>query len=59
MAEHVLRNRGLEYDELGGGAFGILVRSHWEVCKEQPAPGKRATKVVLVVDRDCYDESDD
>src|SRR5207247_957296 len=58
-AVHCVRNPGLEYDEVGGGAFGILVRSHWEFCKEQPAPGKRATKVVLVVDRDCYDESDD
>jgi hypothetical protein len=56
VAEHVLRDRGLEYDELGGGTFGILVRSNWEVCKQQPAPGKRAHMVLLVVDRDCYDD---
>ena len=29
---------------LGGGAFGVLVRSNWYVEEQIPAPGKKATK---------------
>jgi hypothetical protein len=55
VAEQLLRDRGLEYSELGGGTFGILVRSNWEVCDQRPDPGTRARQVRLVVDRDCYE----
>jgi beta-lactam-binding protein with PASTA domain len=53
VAERQLDATGLEFDRLGGGAFGILVRSHWFVCSQQPHAGKLASKVTLVVDRSC------
>jgi hypothetical protein len=56
VAEQLLRDRGLEYRELGGGTFGILVRSNWEVCDQDPDPGARARQVRLIVDRDCYED---
>ena len=39
VAEDTLDRAGLRYDAVGGGAFGIVVRSHWTVCKQNPAPG--------------------
>jgi beta-lactam-binding protein with PASTA domain len=51
VAEERLDDLGLEYDEVGGGAFGIVVRSNWEVCDQKPRPGARAAKVQLIVDR--------
>jgi hypothetical protein len=59
VAEALLRDRGLEFDEFGGGTFGILVRSNWEVCDQDPAPGRRAGHVRLIVDRDCYESDSD
>ena len=56
VAEQLLRDRGLDYSELGGGTFGILVRSNWEVCEQHPNPGTRARQVRLIVDRDCYED---
>jgi hypothetical protein len=59
VAEARLRDRGLDWEELGGGTLGILVRSHWQVCDQDPDPGDRASKVSLIVERDCYDYDDD
>lgn len=56
VAEERLDGLGLEYEEVGGGAFGIIVRSEWEVCRQEPAPGKKATTVRLIVDRYCPPE---
>jgi hypothetical protein len=56
VAEQLIRDRGLEYSELGGGTFGILVRSNWEVCDQSPAPGTRTRHVRLIVARDCYED---
>jgi len=53
FAESRLDALGLDWEEFGGGNLGILVRSRWVVCAQVPAPGKRATKVRLVVDRWC------
>ena len=53
VAERRLDGAGLEYERVGGGAFGIVVRSKWSVCEQTPAPGTRAPKVTLVVDRYC------
>jgi hypothetical protein len=55
-AEDELDTRGLHYDVLGGGLFGIVVRSHWTVCKQAPAAGRRAEHVTLYVARDCGEE---
>ena len=53
VAEERLDRLGLGYEEVGGGALGIVVRSNWRVCRQEPAPGKTATEVRLIVDRHC------
>jgi beta-lactam-binding protein with PASTA domain len=53
VAEERLEARGLDWEELGGGNLGIVVRSHWYVCTQEPPPGKEATTVRLVVERSC------
>lgn len=58
VAQEVLDDRGLEYEVLGGGALGVIVRSNWEVCEQRPRPGVKARTVDLVVARDCADPSD-
>jgi hypothetical protein len=52
-AEDALDARGLGYRAVGGGTFGIVVRSHWTVCKQVPKPGTRARNVTLFVARAC------
>jgi beta-lactam-binding protein with PASTA domain len=56
IAEERLDSLGLGYEEIGGGTFGIVVRSEWQVCRQEPAPGKKASKVRLIVDRYCEPE---
>jgi beta-lactam-binding protein with PASTA domain len=53
VAERHLLDRGLDIDEIGGGALGVVVRSNWTVCAQEPPPGRRATTVRLIVDRSC------
>ena len=53
VAEERLDRLGLGYEEVGGGAVGIVVRSKWRVCRQEPQPGKTATEVRLIVDRSC------
>jgi beta-lactam-binding protein with PASTA domain len=53
LAEARLDTIGLDSDTKGGGTFGVVVRSHWEVCDEQPRPGVTASSVLLVVAREC------
>ncbi len=53
VAEDTLDASGLEYRTAGGGAFGIIVRSHWYVCEQAPAPKKVARSVLLTVARSC------
>jgi beta-lactam-binding protein with PASTA domain len=53
VAEKTLEAAGLDYEVTGGGAFGVVVRSHWQVCFQHPAPGRRAASVELVVARAC------
>jgi PASTA domain len=55
VAEARLEARGLRWEEVGGGVFGVVVRSHWYVEDQIPLPGKRATTVKLVVER-CDDD---
>jgi beta-lactam-binding protein with PASTA domain len=53
VAEERLEGRGLDFEEVGGGAFGIVVRSNWRVCDQEPGAGRKARSVRLIVDRDC------
>lgn len=53
LAESRLDARGLDWEEIGGGTLGIVIRSNWWVCDQQPSPGKLGRTVKLVVDRDC------
>jgi beta-lactam-binding protein with PASTA domain len=40
----------------GGGVFGVIKESNWEVCKQSPAAGKPVTDTPrLKVDRSCND----
>jgi len=53
VAEETLADAGLDYEVSGGGALGVVVRSHWQVCLQHPAPGRRAISVELIVARAC------
>jgi beta-lactam-binding protein with PASTA domain len=52
-----LEDLGLEYDLLGGGTFGVVVKANWYVCEQHPSGGSRSTSVELVVDRSCASAS--
>ena len=54
VAEARLEARGLQWEEIGGGTFGAVVKSHWYVREQIPKPGKKATTVRLVIER-CDD----
>jgi beta-lactam-binding protein with PASTA domain len=56
LAEDRLDARGLDWEEIGGGNLGVVIRSHWWVCEQLPAPGKLGTTVKLVVERECARE---
>ena len=58
VAEARLDARGLQWEEIGGGVFGVVVRSNWYVDEQIPRPGKRATTVRLIVGRNCDDWED-
>ena len=53
VAEDRLDAFGLHYRTSGGGAFGIVIRSNWTVCRQRPAPRRRATSVLLSVAQSC------
>lgn len=54
VAEMDVQAAGLTFTEVGGGAFGIVVKSNWTVCSTKPAAGKKATgPIALIVDRKC------
>lgn len=57
VAEGQVKDAGLQYAEVGGGTFGIVVKSNWTVCSTDPASGSTASKVRLIVDRTCGDTS--
>lgn len=43
-----------EVDIVGGGLFGVVDESNWDVCEQTPAPGEPLTEAPrLVVERDC------
>lgn len=54
VAEDELDSMGVTYHEVGGGAFGIVVKSNWEVCSTRPKSGTSidvASDVALIVQR--------
>lgn len=53
VAESDLRELGLRYREVGGGAFGIVDASNWTVCETRPAAGAKTKRVRLIVEREC------
>ena len=48
-----------EVEVLGGGMFGVLDESNWQVCDQSPAAGAVVDKPRLTVDRSCDDGSTD
>lgn len=57
-----LERVGYEEDPeiLGGGTFGVVNESNWEVCEQLPAPGEEiTTQPRLTVERDCGFGDDD
>jgi PASTA domain/RDD family len=53
VAEDTLDALGVPYETAGGGVFGIVMRSHWVVCKQSPPAHRIASSVLLVVARSC------
>jgi len=53
LAESHVEDAGLEYEEIGGGAFGVVDRSNWTVCAQEPRAGRPAERVKLIVERVC------
>ena len=53
VAEGALDRAGLRYETVGGGALGVVVRSHWLVCRQTPAAGASARSLTLFVARSC------
>ncbi len=54
VAELHLDDLHIRYREVGGGTFGIVVRSNWTVCEQEPAAGaSNPGRVNLIVDREC------
>jgi len=47
-----------DVDIVGGGTFGVVKKSNWQVCDQTPAPGLAMTTTPqLTVDRSCSDTS--
>lgn len=53
VAQDLVARAGLDWEVSGGGIFGVIVRSRWSVCGQEPAAGRTTTSVLLVVDREC------
>jgi hypothetical protein len=53
-AEQRLDDLGLQSEEVGGGLFGVVLPSDWDVCETSPPAGsrvRRGSSVRLVIDR--------
>lgn len=55
LAQDRLEAVGLGYDTVGGGTFGVVIRSHWFVCEQEPKAGEVTKTVRLVVARSCME----
>jgi hypothetical protein len=60
VAKSTIRDAGFE-DEVkvdGGGVFGVLNESNWEVCDQTPAAGAAVSGAPrLTIDRSCHDDA--
>ncbi len=61
VAKSAIKDAGFE-DEVkvsGGGAFGVVKESNWEVCDQSPAAGEAVSAAPqLTVDRSCDDDAE-
>lgn len=61
VAKGAIRDAGFE-DEVkvdGGGAFGVIEESNWEVCDQSPVPGEAVSDAPrLTVDRSCNNDTE-
>ena len=48
-----------DVEVLGGGLFGVIDESNWEVCAQSPAAGAPVDGPRLTVDRSCDDDNSD
>ena len=53
VAQERLEAAGLGYETIGGGRLGVIVRSRWVVCEQEPKAGAVVETVRLVVARSC------
>lgn len=53
VADTRLESLNLDVRTAGGGSFGVVRRSKWWVCTQDPRPGQRTTEVEVFVDREC------
>ena len=56
VAEEELESKKLSYKVVGGGAFGVIVKSNWTVCEMKPPPGTHVaprSTIRLIVARSC------
>jgi hypothetical protein len=56
VAEDIMHGHHLRTREVGGGVFGIVVKSNWFVTRQRPVAGARVarrTRVSLYVAREC------
>lgn len=56
VGELDLRGAHLRYSEVGGGTFGIVVKSNWVICETRPSAGTsvpKKTRVTVIVGRSC------
>jgi flagellar biosynthesis GTPase FlhF len=55
-AEQEVTSKGLTVKIVGGGLFGVVIKSDWTVCSTKPPPGasvQSGARVELVVERSC------
>jgi hypothetical protein len=61
VAKSAIENAGVE-DEVkvdGGGTFGVIKESNWEVCDQSPAAGDAVSGAPrLTIDRSCRDDAE-
>ncbi|MGN6600190.1 MAG: DUF4839 domain-containing protein [Actinomycetes bacterium] len=56
IAQSDIKRAGFKDDVevLGGGALGVIIKSNWEVCEQEPSAGSpMSTTPRLQVERDC------
>lgn len=56
LAQALMDDEGIDYQEVGGGTFGIVEPDNWTVCETRPASGDPIEKnrsVKLIVERAC------